>query len=40
MEIMDNQQENALEQSLRLAADEPAHRPESFMKTGTDLFSR
>lgn len=30
MEIMNNQQENALEQSLRLAADEPAHRPEFF----------
>jgi hypothetical protein len=28
MEIMNNQQDNALEQSLRLAADEPAHRPE------------
>lgn len=30
MDIMDTKQENALEQSLRLAADEPAHRPEFF----------
>ncbi|MCU0093447.1 enhanced serine sensitivity protein SseB C-terminal domain-containing protein [Pseudomonas koreensis] len=30
MDIMDNQQENTLEKSLRLAADEPAHRPEFF----------
>ncbi len=30
MDIMDTQQENALEKSLRLAADEPAHRPDFF----------
>ncbi|WP_268800401.1 enhanced serine sensitivity protein SseB [Pseudomonas huanghezhanensis] len=30
MEIMDTKQENALETSLRLAADEPAHRPDFF----------
>lgn len=30
MDIMDTRQENALEQSLRLAADEPAHRPDFF----------
>jgi hypothetical protein len=30
MDIMDNRQENPLEKSLRLAADEPAHRPEFF----------
>lgn len=30
MDSMDTQQENALEQSLRLAADEPAHRPDFF----------
>lgn len=30
MDTMDTQQENALEQSLRLAADEPAHRPDFF----------
>lgn len=35
MEIMNNHQENALEQSLRLAADEPAHRPD-FFKTLLD----
>jgi len=28
MDIMDTQQENTLEKSLRLAADEPAHRPD------------
>ncbi|MDR9863332.1 MULTISPECIES: enhanced serine sensitivity protein SseB [Pseudomonas] len=28
--VTDTQQENALEKSLRLAADEPAHRPEFF----------
>ncbi|YCA00680.1 SseB family protein [Pseudomonas sp. AK106] len=27
---MDTQQENTLEQSLRMAADEPAHRPDFF----------
>lgn len=31
MDIMDTPQENTLEKSLRLAADEPAHRPEFFM---------
>jgi len=30
MDIMDSQQENNLEKSLRLAADEPAHRPDFF----------
>lgn len=30
MDLMDTKQENALEQSLRLAADEPAHRPDFF----------
>lgn len=30
MDTMDTQQENALEKSLRLAADEPAHRPDFF----------
>jgi hypothetical protein len=30
MDIMDAQHENPLEQSLRLAADEPAHRPDFF----------
>ena len=30
MDIMDSQQENTLEKSLRLAADEPAHRPDFF----------
>jgi hypothetical protein len=30
MDIMDTKQENALEKSLRLAADEPAHRPDFF----------
>lgn len=30
MDIMDTKQENTLEKSLRLAADEPAHRPDFF----------
>ncbi|MEX6504058.1 enhanced serine sensitivity protein SseB [Pseudomonas zhanjiangensis] len=30
MDVMDVQQENTLEKSLRLAANEPAHRPEFF----------
>ena len=35
MDIMDTKQENTLEHSLRLAADEPAHRPD-FYKTLLD----